>query len=226
MVQLAVGTKQADKKGAVFFYWHATGGSSTEVTMLGPVVDEITSEGGIVASFSTTTGMGMQTGDNVWFTGDFAMADEILACAVEQLNIDMRRIYAGGCSAGGLQAGAMLYERSSYVAAVMPNFGGELFPFTLEDSSHVPAIVTTHGAPSNGGGIIDFTGASLVEDKDVASKGGFAVDCNHGGTVCNAPAAAIAGQWQFCKDHPFGVSPEPYASGLPSSLPPYCAIIK
>jgi poly(3-hydroxybutyrate) depolymerase len=169
----------------------------------------------------------MNTGDAVWYTGDFAMADEILACAVQQLNIDPRRIYTGGCSAGGLQAGAMLYGRSSYLAAVMPNLGGTLLSFTLEDPSHVPAIITTHGAPSTGGGvIIDFTRASMIEDKDVVSKGGFAVDCDHGGSSCNAPAADVAGQWQFCKDHPFAVTPEPYAGGLPSSFPSYCTIIK
>jgi hypothetical protein len=48
------------------------------------------------------------------------------------------------------------------------------------------------------------------------------VDCNHGGGHCGAPANDIAAQWQFCKDHPFGVSPDPYASGLPSSFPSYC----
>ena len=32
--------------------------------------------------------------------------------------------------------------------------------------------------------------------------------------------------WQFMKDHPFGVTPEPYANGLPASFPSYCKIIK
>jgi hypothetical protein len=41
------------------------------------------------------------------------------------------------------------------------------------------------------------------------------------------PAGASAGaQWQFCKDHPFGVTPDPYAGGLPSSFPSYCTVIK
>jgi poly(3-hydroxybutyrate) depolymerase len=225
MVQLWVGTKQANTKGAVYFYWHGTGSSSGEAALLGNVINEITSEGGILASFSTTTAQGQTTGNNVWYTGDFAMADEILACAVQQLNIDTRRIYVGGCSAGGLQASAMVYLRSSYIAAAMPNSGGKLIPFQLQDS-HVPALITTHGQMGTDVVVVDFSQTSAAQDSDIASRGGFVVDCNHGGRHCGAPADDIAAQWQFCKDHPFGVSPEPYANGLPSSFPSYCSIIK
>jgi predicted esterase len=225
MVQLWVGAKQANKIGAVYFYWHGTGGSSAEAARLGNAIDEITSEGGIVASFSTTTAQGQNTGNNVWYTGDFAMADEILACAVQQLNIDTRRIYTGGCSAGGLQASAMVYTRSSYIAAAMPNSGGNVFTFPLQDG-HVPALITTHGAMGSDKVIVDFSQTSAAQDMDIASKGGFVVDCDHGGGHCGAPADDIAAQWQFCKDHPFGVSPEPYAAALPSSFPSYCTVIK
>jgi hypothetical protein len=180
-----------------------------------------------VASFSSTTSMGQDTGNGVWFTGDFAMADQILACAVKQLNIDTRQIYAAGCSAGGLQTVAMLFARSNYLAAAMPNSGGEVIAgeFPLE-GTHVPSLITTHGAMGTDMVVIDFSTASATADKDVLAKGGFAVDCNHGGGHCGAPAVDVAAQWQFCKDHPFGVSPEPYAKGLPSSFPSYCTIIK
>ena len=29
---------------------------------------------------------------------------------------------------------------------------------------------------------------------------------------------------KFFEDHPFGVTPEPYATSLPSSFPSYCAL--
>src|ERR1041385_1029272 len=88
-VQLFVGTKQADKKGAVLFYWHGTGSNSGEASVImGTQINEITSEGGIVASFTTSTGTGSTTGNLVWYTDDFNMADQILACAIQQLNID------------------------------------------------------------------------------------------------------------------------------------------
>jgi predicted esterase len=225
-VQLWVGARREDVAGAVLFYWHGTGGRSTEaVNGLGAALEEITSEGGLVASFTTTTRTGMNTGNNVWYTGDFEMADVILACAVQQLNIDTRRVYTGGCSAGGLQAGAMVYGRSSYLAGAMPNSGGVVFPGQLQDPAHVPALITTHGAMGRDVVIIDFSTTSLSQCRDVAGKGGFAVDCDHGGGHCASPAAVKAAQWEFLKAHPFGVEPQPYAGGLPASFPDYCTIV-
>jgi poly(3-hydroxybutyrate) depolymerase len=225
MVQLWVGTKSSTP-APLLFYWHGTGSSSAEAGLtMAAQVQEIVAAGGVVASFASSTGTGTDTsGDGVFFADDYKTADQVLACAVQQLNIDTRRIYTAGCSAGGLQAGAMVYLRSSYLAASMPNSGGVVFPMTMEDS-HVPALITTHGGTSDNV-VISFATTSATEDTDIAKKPGTVVDCNHGGGHCGAPAADIAAQWQFCKDHPFGFSPDPYAGGLPSSFPTYCMVIK
>jgi|HubBroStandDraft_1064217.scaffolds.fasta_scaffold71285_2 poly(3-hydroxybutyrate) depolymerase len=218
----------------ILFYWHGTGSTPQEVeAFMSTQLSQITSEGGLVASFDTSTAQGTDTGDAVWYTGDFAIADQILACAVQQLNIDTRHIITAGCSAGGLQAGAMVFSRSDYLACSMPNSGGEVIAgeYPLENA-HVPSLITTHGG-STDDVVISFATASATLDTDVASHmassmppGGYVVDCNHGGGHCGAPANDIAAQWQFCEDHPFGVSPDPYASGLPSSFPSYCTVIK
>jgi hypothetical protein len=50
-------------------------------------------------------------------------------------------------------------------------------------------------------------------------------DACHGGSHCGAPPELVAAQWQLLKDHPFGVTPEPYMGKLPSSFPSYCKII-
>ena len=224
-VSIFAGTK-GSTPAPILFYWHGTGSSAVEAqSEMGTQITEITGEGGLVASFSTSLGTGQDTGDAVWYTDDFKMCDQILACAVQQLNIDLHQVYTAGCSAGGLQAGAMVYARSSYLAAAMPNSGGINFPGAFQfENAHIPALITTHGAMGTDVVIIDFSTASLNECMDVKAKGGFAVDCNHGGTHCGAPPNDIAAQWQFCKDHPFGVSPEPYKGGLPSSFPSYCVI--
>ena len=226
MVQIWAG-KKAAKGAPLLFYWHGTGSSASEaMSIMSPQISEITGEGGVVASFTDSTATGQDTGNAVWYTGDFAMADQILACAVQQLNIDTRQIYTAGCSAGGLQVGAMVFARSTYIAAGMPNSGGEITAgaYPLQ-GPHVPSLITTHGKMGTDVVVLDFATASMTADKDVAGHGGFVVDCNHGGGHCGAPANDIAAQWQFCKDHPFGVSPEPYASGLPSSFPTYCTVI-
>jgi poly(3-hydroxybutyrate) depolymerase len=222
-VQLWVGQKQASKKGSVMFYWHGTGSSSSEASLLGNALNEIQADGGIVASFTTSLATGTSTGNNVWYTDDFKMADVILACANQQLNIDTHRIYTAGCSAGGLQAGSMAYLRSSYLAGSMPNSGGiiSFFVNKFEDPSHIPSIITAHGGDSDQV-VISFATTSTDACQGVKNAGGIAVDCNHGGGHCQAPADLIADQWTFLKAHPFGVNPDPYAGGLPSNFPTYC----
>ena len=232
-VSLWVGTQSAGPGGPVLLYWHGTGSSASEAAVfMAPQIKDVMSQGGIAASFETSLKSGMNTGNGVWYTDDFKMADEILACAVQQLNIDTSRIFTAGCSAGGLQVGAMAYERSSYIAAAMPNSGGTVFATASSfDSPHVPSLITTHGASGTDVVVVDFSQTSAIEDKDIAlhassstPPGGYVVDCNHGAGHCGAPPDDIAAQWQFCQDHPFGVSSDPYANGLPSSFPSYCAV--
>jgi hypothetical protein len=239
-VSIWSGTK-GSTPAPVLFYWHGTGSNAAEATtFMMPQITEIMQEGGLVASFATSTSQGQDTGDAVWYTGDFVMSDQILACAVQQLNINTRMIYTAGCSAGGLQAGAMGFSRSDYIAASMPNSGGEAFAneFTAENG-HDQSTMTAHGGTADMV-VISFATASATLDMDVASKaasskppGGYAIDCNHGGGHCGiffAPAvdtqAYVSAQWQFCKDHPYGVAQDPYANGLPSSFPKYCTVIK
>jgi predicted esterase len=224
-VDLWVGERREDVKGPVVFYWHGTGSISAEVLgFLQNQINEVVSEGGIVASFTTSLGTGEFTGPYVWYSDDLTMADQILACANEQLNLDTRRIYSAGCSAGGLQTTQMGYRRSSYIAAIMPNSGGVLVPPPLEDPEHVPAVITTHGALGQDRVVIEFSVTSDNLVKDIAAKGGFAVNCNHGGGHCAAPAEVVTAQWQFLKDHPFGTKTSPYQNGLPASFPSYCTI--
>jgi len=228
-VQTWTGMKQ-EKKAPLVIYWHVTGGSSGEMTTFGlnqDAVDEITGEGGVIAAPNNSTGMGNDTGNGVWYTGDFDVADQIVACAMQQYNIDPHQIYTAGGSAGALQAGIMVYQRSSYLAASLPNSGGYTIGGNmLQDPTHVPAVMTEHGAAGVDVVIVDFSVQSMVLDVDVAMKGGFAIDCNHGGGHVGAPPDLKAAGWQFLKDHPFGVKPEPYANGLPSTFPSYCTVVK
>lgn len=232
-VQLWVGEVQEDVQGPVFFYWHGTGGSSDEaLTGLYGVMDQITAAGGLVASFTTTTGSGTNTGNGVWYTGDFEMADIILACAVQQLNIDVRRVFTGGCSAGGLQAGAMVYKRASYLAGAMPNSGGVIFNYSWENTDHVPSVITTHGSPESDVVGVVFAETSATLYNAVVNRGGLAVDCNHGDGHCGGgldfytAVDILDAQWRFLLDHPFRVCPDPYEDGLPGSFPDFCTIIE
>jgi poly(3-hydroxybutyrate) depolymerase len=221
-ISLQVGPKQAG--GALVFYWHGTGSSANEVNLLIPssVRQEILAEGGIIVSFEGSLGTGGDcSGTKTFSKDDFNVADQLAACAVRDHGIDARRIYTTGCSAGGLHAGCMGAVRSSYVAAVVPNSGGQLGQQALQDSEHVPAVMTMHGGASDKV-VVSFATTSAAYDKRMSEAGSFVVNCDHGGGHCQAPAALYTAGWEFMKAHPFGVAPEPYESGLPQSFPEYC----
>jgi poly(3-hydroxybutyrate) depolymerase len=226
-VSVWVGAKQTDKKGPVFFYFHGTGGHESEAkASLGDIIKEITDQGGIVASFEKSTDGGETVDWGVWYDNDYKMTDDILACAVQQLNVDTHRIYAGGASAGGLAAATMVFTRSSYLAGAMPNSGGVIHRYKFQDPRHMGALMTAHGSFANDFVKIHFSVASMDADLDLVNQGGFAVDCDHGGGHVQIPAEVVAAQWTFLKAHPFGVSPEPYAAGLPANFPSICKIVQ
>jgi poly(3-hydroxybutyrate) depolymerase len=226
-VQLWVGTATADAARPVVVYWHGTGSAASEAeSMLSPVFDKILAQGGIIASLSDTTEEGDITSTGTWYTGDFAIVDELIGCLGAHANIDAQRIYTAGCDSGGIQAGALAYARSNYIAAAMLNSGGQVAPFALQDPRRAPALITAHGEQGRDVVIVDFADISEALTKDLVSKGGFAVDCNHHGTHCGASPELIEAQWEFLQAHPYGVAPEPYSAGLPDGFPSYCEIVE
>jgi hypothetical protein len=208
--------------GPLVIYWYATGSSVAEVTAgLGQAaINEITSQGGVVAAMYTTSSTGTNTGDYVWYTGDLDFSDEVVACAIQEQHIDTRRIHALGFSAGGLQSGIMAFMRSNYMASVVTYSGGSLSQ-TLQDPGNAPAVMCQHGTQGQDKVIIDFSDASHALEDAIKGHGSYAMDCDHGGGHM-IPAAAVPSSWQFLKDHPYKVKPEPYAGGIPSSFPSYC----
>jgi hypothetical protein len=214
-------------------FWYETGGSANDVTLqFGTAqINAVTAGGGMVASFAHSTGSGTNTGDGVWYTGDFATADQVVACAIQQNRVDPRRIYAMGASAGALQTTWMSYARSGYLAGVATLSGGltgaggfSLDPTsTPQDPSNVPAALVTHGAPGVDVVGIDFAQASAAWEADIATKHGFSVDCNTGGGHVSGPPQICPAIWQFFQDHPYKTVDD-YTGGLPSVFPSYCKI--
>jgi hypothetical protein len=213
-------------------FWYETGGSANDVTwQFGTTeISEINAAGGIVASFAHSTGTGTDTGDGVWFTGDFTTADQVVACAIQQNKIDPKRIYALGASAGALQTTWMSYARSGYLAAVATISGGltgsggfYLTPTALQDPSNIPAALVNHGAPGMDVVVIDFAVASAAWEANIQMQGGFSVDCNTGGGHVSGTPQIDPAIWTFFQDHPFKVKDD-YTSGLPSDFPSDCQI--
>jgi hypothetical protein len=70
---------------------------------------------------------------------------------------------------------------------------------------------------------IDFSNSSATADKAFKGRGGFVINCNHGGIHCGA--GGLSGDvWEFFKAHPYGTKPSPWAGGLPSGFSSQCKI--
>jgi hypothetical protein len=225
-ISFQVGAKvEGTPTGALVFYWHGTGSSSFEGNRF-PGISELMSTGGVFVAFARSSGTGGDcSGTGTFSQDDFKIADQIVACAVRDHNIDARRIYATGCSAGGLFAGCMGIERSSYLAATVPNSGGVTIGYgPIQDPTRVPAVMTMHGGPGDVV-IVTFSETSKAYDSLMLKKGSpIVINCNHGGGHCAAPGALYESGWRFMKDHPFGTAPSSYASGLPADFHSSCEI--
>jgi predicted esterase len=222
-IAMVAGTKAAGPTAPMVFYWHGTGSSSGEyASMAGAVRQGVVQEGGVLISFQGTTGGDLLSGTSIFGKGDFVLADGLLACAVAKHNIDPRRVFATGCSAGGLFSGAMAAARSNYMAAAAPNSGGWTTPVGWQNMN-TPALMTIHGAPGTDVVIIDFSNSSKTADTAFKGRGGFVINCNHGGGHCGG--GGLAGDiWKFFKAHPFGTKPSPWASMLPAGFNSKCMI--
>ena len=218
--------------GPLLFAWHGTGGTGALAMRQVPasVRQQITAQGGIIVAPSSTgqvrSGADVTFILGVWYDGaDLDFADQVTACAVKNHNIDPRRIFVTGCSAGGLMTGTMAIKRSNYVAAAAPNSGGVAVPIGLAPQSpdRVPAVMTMHGGESDNV-IVNFQDTSNNLIGILKPAGSFLVDCNHARGHCGAPTELHENAYEFMEAHPFGIGDSPYDSGLPADFPDYCEV--
>jgi hypothetical protein len=217
---------QKQGTGSLLFYWYGTGKLGDVNTSLPQAIKtDVASQGGIVFALNQAKNTGGDcSGTGTWGIDDFKVADQVAACAVKNYGIDPKRIYATGCSAGGLTTGCMGIMRSNYIAAVAPNSGGVTIGYgKLQDPKRVPNAITMNGG-SGDNVIVNFGDTSEGYDNYILHYGGFAVNCIHNSGHCGAPAALYGSAWQFLKDHPFGTKPSPYAAGLPAGFNSTCKI--
>jgi hypothetical protein len=221
-ISVEAGSKASGPTAPMLFYWHGTGSFAGEYAGHTTVVRGITGEGGVVISFGGTTGGDLLSGTAIFGRGDFDLTDQLVACAVQNQNVDPKRIFTTGCSAGGLFAGAMAAARSNYMAASAPNSGGWTAPVMFQNN-WTPALMTIHGAPGLDVVIIDFSNSSMTADNAFKMRGGFVINCNHGGGHCGG-GGLDPDIWEFFKAHPYGTKPSPWAGGLPSGFNSDCKI--
>jgi predicted esterase len=221
-VQLYVDpTAAAAADGPVVLYWYGTLGTPEQaVQALGEAgIAQIKSQGGVVVA-----PVHENTGTFPWINGDlvsdYALADEVIACAEKSIGIDERRIHSTGFSAGGLFTAQLSWARSNYLASVATFSGGA--SGDAADPANPFAAMVLYGGP-NDQLVLKFEDTSKAYRDELVTEGHFAFLCNHGGGHSIPPGAGPS-VVQFFLDHPYKVSPEPYASALPQGFPAYCTL--
>ena len=167
--------------------------------------------------------MGQRSADGA-AVADLGIADEIVACAIEKQKIDPRRIHSSGYSAGGLQTGAMLIQRSNYMASGLIYSGGVIARAPNTDPSNVPSLPSAPCAHISDWLALDFAQGCMDLETDIVMRGGFAIDCDDGGSHVSFTRFSVADfGWKFLDTHRYKVKPSPWASMLPGA-PSHCKI--
>jgi len=212
--------------GPLIFYWHGTGNDpgQAELALGSDGIAAIEGLGGIVAAPFHDPAAGTWPWYLVAGTQelDLQVADEVLACAIADVGIDLRRIHSVGFSAGALHTAQMSYRRSGYLASVVTYSGGQSMPIPDQDPDNRFAAMIFHGG-ANDRVLVGFQQLSEMYRDDLRASGRFGFLCNHM-SGHKIPTDATAAVGRFLADHPFDTSPSPYAGGLPPGFPPYCQL--
>lgn len=230
----------------VVFAWHWLNASSSSFVRDGEL-DTATDQMGFIAVVPDS--LRNENGDRsfllswpfaeVWgIEPEVVFFDDMLACVTRQLNVDPKRIYGIGVSAGGLWLTYLsTTARANYFAAIEILSGGlgdMLGVWRMEyapTERKFPAVVLW-GGPADWLAL-SFQDASIRYRDELLADGHFVVECTHDAGHGIPPIDPPEGQtrftpmWTFMLDHPYDVPPgtSPYLDeGLPDSFPEWCRI--
>jgi predicted esterase len=182
-------------------------------------------QGGVVASFESSVCVTCLLEDQqvIWYEQDAPVVDQVVACAMAQATIDTRRIHAIGFSAGAMYAIYLALARGDYLASVISYSGGLTDPqqVTQQDPTNHVAALLSYGRMDLDVVVLSFPQQSITWFDLYHAQGYFSLLCDHqGGHMIPDELPPLASR--FFTDHPYRVSPEPYATSIPSVYPSYC----
>ncbi len=215
----------ADTEGApLVFFWYGAGGSGQTYEWLQPFATAY----GVVIAVPRAVGTSafewpILTGNNT--TSEVTFFDDIVACAVDQLGVDPRRLYTSGFSAGALWSSTLVMERSDVLAAAVIYSGGTGGGFVHDYSTPDVAIpiLGMFGGENDefGNGILNFkeTMTDFLDNLDADSH--FLIACDHG-LGHTIPAGGLDWGIGFMLTHTYGMEQSPLEGNIPADLPAYC----
>lgn len=208
----------------LLFLWHYLGGTSDDMAWLFDAQGMADQHGAVVIAPDASA-------DNIFEwdfwngeTDDLNFYDELRACAAQELEVDLRRVYASGVSAGALWTTQLSLDRGDTLAAVLPFSGGTFFGYNSPTYAF-PALLMWGGDSDTYGlsGVwkVDFQELTQEYSEGLQEDGHFVVHCNHEmGHTVPGDGPAILEDWLF--PHTFGY-PSPFQGSDPSSeFASYC----
>ncbi|MFT5585672.1 MAG: putative esterase [Cognaticolwellia sp.] len=207
----------------LWFNWHWLGGSASESIRLQDL-SEIADLGYIVV---VPEARAAEDYEWAFYKGaddtlDLTFFDDVLGCMIEQYDIDRKRVYTTGMSAGGLWSTNLAMNRSEYLAAAAPLSGGTE-PFQAYDvpTRDIPMMLTW-GGPDDLFGGISFEDATFSLQASLEADGHFVLMCEHPyGHVL--PPVGLEHVVEFFAAHEYGDA-LPWQDELPSDLWSGCSL--
>jgi len=155
---------------------------------------------------------------------DLSLFDGILTCIDEQFNIDNRRVYTTGFSAGSLWSTYLVVNRGEYLAAATIFSGGTgLVVDYATPGNTLPVLLAWGGTADVFMGVVDFQEMTLEFSEKLRADGHFVAECNHGlGHTVPFGGPTWGHRWLFA--HQWGDEASPFGAGLSADFPDYCVI--
>ena len=159
-------------------------------------------------------------------TPDLTLFDDLIACLDEQFDIDNRRIYSTGFSAGALWTTFLLTKRGEYLASAVTFSGGVGLGVSYETPGYnLPVLVVwggTNDTYGGGGFTISFQDESENLIQNLTSDGHFVGKCDHGGGH-TVPFGGSSWAQEFLFAHTWNDGSSPFQEEVPDGVfPEYC----
>lgn len=211
--------------GPLVLYFHALDANSKQVTAaIGQAaIDNVVAQGGVVASFNAVPCLRCGLADDVvWYDEDDVVSDQVVACAIQNAQIDTRRIHSVGFSSGALHTMHLALARSNYIASVASFSGGvPVTPNGPQDPTNKVAALLAFGREGVDNAVVDFNVSSHDWYNTYIPQGYYVMMCAHG-RGHEIPPVLPDHILRFLLDHPYRVDPEPYKTMIPGEFPSYC----
>ncbi len=153
---------------------------------------------------------------------DVAVFDDLRACAIQELEADVRRVYTAGFSAGAVWSTFLAQHRSDALAAAYLMSGGNIVNLTWSaPTMPIPTVAMEGGVgdvwPDPNTPIADFHNGTLDFTANMLDEDQFVVRCTHNLGHSPAPGAR---DWmdEFLLRHSYGEE-SPFAGDRAGDIP-------